>query len=440
MKLGITNKNYCFTVIKVGKDIPLEGKDRIVHKNIFGNMVITQKDSLPEGTLALYIPVETQLSEDYCKYNNLYDKAEMNFDTTKRGYISHKRRIRAIKLGGFESNGMLMPIDSIYWQLPSNTKPFELEEGTEFDTIDGIELCRKYVVPVRNSNPVGKRPKKAKVHSKLVDNQFRLHVDTSQLGKNIHKINPDDLISITYKIHGTSAISSKVLVKRKLNWFEKLLKFFGVNIPTSNYDGYGIYSSRKVVQNQDLNPNTNDYYQDGSNWRKTAHEMLIPFMTNGMTLYYEIAGYTPNGSWIQKNFDYGCEVGEFKIFIYRITSTNTDGQVFEWSAKQVQDWCKQNELNVVPELYYGTTRQYLVQHTSFKFEDNFHDFLLEYLKKEFWLDQCSICKSKVPSEGIVLRKEGLGLEVFKYKNFKFLEYESKQLDSGETNIEDNEIS
>lgn len=797
MKLSVKNRNYCFTVVKVGKDIPLEGRDRIVHKNIFGNMVITQKDSLPEETLALYIPVETQLSEDYCKYNNLYDKSEMNVDTTKRGYISHKRRIRAIKLGGFESNGMLMPLDSIFIALTEvGTIPLKkavesFKEGDEFDTIDGVELCRKYVVPVRNSNSGGKQPKQPKKISKLVDGQFKLHVDTDQLGKNIHKINPNDLISITYKIHGclqydapikmyngsvkkikdiltgdvvlgydessecfipskvlntfingyeknwfkiktgylkstitctgnhkiftqngyikasdlsindkvlihrkgknlcklqkqfllgkalgdgyigsnsqfkkiemshklehkdylyyclnmlgslkqgtvysvtsgygskmirgksiqdvsinnclknylsdkhkfiitesliedlnplslavwymddgslshhksqkdranlaicrysdddivifkkaliqmgfdnyafyksnnstgvehwrlrfnhsdacklfemikeyippamqyklpeefrgfykesipedlgekiypvwsniqsiieycpskryntmkydietethnfitnntlvhnSSGISSRCLVKRKLNWFEKLLKLLGVKIVQTHYDGYGIFSSRKVVQNEDLNPNTNDYYKDDSNWRKIAHEMLIPFMANGMTLYYEIAGYIPNGSAIQKNYDYGCEVGEFKIFIYRITSTNTDGQVLEWSSKQVQDWCKQNELQAVPELYYGYIGTLIYDEA---FYGDFHEYTLERLK-DFWKNQCSICKSKVPSEGIVLRKEGLQLEVYKYKNFRFLEYESKRLDSGEANIEDNE--
>ena len=72
MKLTkIEGSNYIFTIVKVGKDISLQGRDKIVHKNIFGNMVITGKDTMPENSLAIYIPVETQLSEDYCKHKTI---------------------------------------------------------------------------------------------------------------------------------------------------------------------------------------------------------------------------------------------------------------------------------------------------------------------------------------------------------------------------------
>ena len=104
MKLTVKNSNYCFTVVMVGEDIPLKERDRIVHKNIFGNMVITSKDGMPKGTKAFYIPAETQLDAEFCKHNNLNDKSEYNLDTTQKGYISYKkRRVRAISLGGFES-------------------------------------------------------------------------------------------------------------------------------------------------------------------------------------------------------------------------------------------------------------------------------------------------------------------------------------------------
>jgi hypothetical protein len=38
-------------------------------------------------------------------------------------------------------------------------------------------------------------------------------------------------------------------------------------------------------------------------------------------------------------------------------------------------------------------------------------------------------------KGIVVRKEGSNIECFKLKSFRFLEYETKQLDSGEIDIE-----
>ena len=47
--------------------------------------------------------------------------------------------------------------------------------------------------------------------------------------------------------------------------------------------------------------------------------------------------------------------------------------------------------------------------------------------------------NKVPEEGICVRKEGLVIEIFKLKSFRFLEKESKQLDKGEVDIETQQI-
>jgi len=127
----------------------------------------------------LYIPVETQLSEDYCKYNNLYDKKEYNIDTNIKGYISYnKRRIKALPLGGYESNGLIMPIESITniftdsGKLPTNWK----NEGTEFDELNGVELCRKYIPnqTKKQHTTDKKNTKKRKqiLKSKLFVNQF----------------------------------------------------------------------------------------------------------------------------------------------------------------------------------------------------------------------------------------------------------------------------
>ena len=49
-------------------------------------------------------------------------------------------------------------------------------------------------------------------------------------------------------------------------------------------------------------------------------------------------------------YEYGKNFG---IQIYRITYTNPDGVVFEFSARQVQQWCKDKGLTPVEQLYYG---------------------------------------------------------------------------------------
>ena len=74
------------------------------------------------------------------------------------------------------------------------------------------------------------------------------HVDTENLRKNAANIKPEDYISVSYKVHGTSSIFSRVLVKRKLNLIEKIVKYFGVIVKETEYDL--LYSSRKVVKNE----------------------------------------------------------------------------------------------------------------------------------------------------------------------------------------------
>ena len=164
-----------------------------------------------------------------------------------------------------------------------------------------------------------------------------------------------------------------------------------------------------------------------------------------MTFYYEIVGHLPNGGLIQKDYDYGYE-DTFGIYLYRITSTNVDGKVIEFSAKQVQDFCKKNGLNAVPELYYGYVKDFvdnfglkttiygndLICHVSEEFNA---DKFLQRVKDLFNEKDCYMCKNKVPEEGAVIRIEGLDFEAFKQKSCLFYERETKLLDAGESDIE-----
>ena len=46
------------------------------------------------------------------------------------------------------------------------------------------------------------------------------------------------------------------------------------------------------------------------------------------------------------------------------------------------------------------------------------------------------CNNKVPHEGLVIKKEDMISHAWKLKCFNFLQGETKELDSGESNIED----
>ena len=242
-------------------------------------------------------------------------------------------------------------------------------------------------------------------------------------------------------IHNTSGVFAKVLVNRKLNWFEKMLKKFGVKIEDKEYDT--IFSSRTVIKNRYINQNQQSFY-DVDVWSEAA-KIISPLLSNGETVYAEIVGYLPNSQkMIQKNYNYGCKEGEFDIYVYRVTKTNNVGEVFELSANDVQLWCKSKGLKAVQQYYYGKViglYDDLYGFLDIKVDDwreTFFDKLKEY--KEFNMEGiASDCLKNVPEEGIVIRNDSKwNCNAMKLKCEKFYQYESKVLDEGEVDIETSE--
>lgn len=425
------NSNYCAIVVEIKNTIPLANCNNVQHAIILGNSVVVDK-SVQIGDIGIYFPLETQLSHDYCSNNNLYRSKDLNIDKEKTGFFDLNRRIRCVKFRNNKSEGLFMPLVSL--DFISNLNKKDLIIGTEFDSINNINICKKYVVINQKLAGLGNGIKKAKQpkKSKLVENQFRFHQDTSMLYKNIHRISPNSLIQISYKCHGTSGIASKILCKKQLNWYEKILKKLKINIIDTQYDN--IYSSRKVLKNEHFNSDEGFYGKDDDIW-SISNNVLLDYLDDGMTIYYEIVGYLPSGREIQKDYHYGCQVGKYQIYIYRITYTNIQGNVFEFSAKQVQDWSKKMGLIPVPELYYGYAKDlYLVKEGQELNE--WQEEFLEVLKQNYNEKDCYLCTDKkVPEEGIVLRLESNELICFKLKSEKFYEKETKLLDKGESDIE-----
>lgn len=438
------NKNYCATVTTIKNIIPLDNCDNVVHTSIFGNLVVISKDT-KIGDTGLFFPVETKLSQEFLTNNNLYRKQELNMDQTAKGYFEDNGRIKCVKFRQNKSMGLFMPLNSLSFifrmkEFDGDPYPGDfLTDGMEFDELNGVKICEKYIPIIKNTSsttPGKKGRNRIKRVSKLIENQFNFHVDTSQLGKNLHRVKPSSLISITSKLHGSSLISSKILCKKKLNPIEKLLKLIGIKIQDTHYDY--VYSSRKVIKNEYDDKLTTGFYNEDI-WG-TAHNRLKEYLQDGMTFYAEIVGYLASGGYIQKGYDYGCQPGEFEVYIYRITYTNSSGKVFEFSARQVQDFCKMNGLKAVPELYYGVASklfEWIEQGLSNKYDTtlSFEENFLNLLKEKYLEKDCRMCSVVIPDEGIVLRIEGMDLEVYKLKSFRFLELETKELDSGEVDIE-----
>lgn len=459
MKLSTSkdaNVNYLARIIKLEDSnfSPHPNADKLKLVHLHGNTISTGIDTTPG--YYVYFPVECVIAPEFLKFHNLYRDATLNANSEEKGFFEESGRVKCIKLRGIASEGFIMPFKALYDFINVNNGPttlLEIEKNAinlvnqSFDTVEETKLVWKYVIKVKTAGVnLNGKAKKACIIDRIVDDQFRFHIDTLKLQDNIYNISPKDLIQISIKCHGTSGIFCNLLTKRKLSWKEKLAKKLGVHVTESEYTTFCL--SRKVIKDPLLNPRVTRGFYDCDIWN-LGLEVVKNYLIKGMSLYCEIVGYMPTGGAIQGKWDYGCvydpkvyryqemsatqmyQAKLFDIIVYRITMTNVDGKVHEYSAKQVRDWCIENGLHPVSELYYGKAEDLFDLDVHNHWNENFIDKLREkYLEKDSVL-----CNNKVPKEGIVLRREVSEIDVYKLKSVAFLERETKMLDKGEADIE-----
>ena len=440
------NRNYLAKVVTLGKSITHPNADRlqgfiIDHARIYADL------SFKEHDICIYFPLECQIDSRILSYLNLYSDKSLNSDKSKGGFFNSKGRVRAVRLRSEPSQGFLLKaqdfVDALSFFSSFNSKLIDVDSiGQEFDSINDEIIIKKYVVQQQRKPGLKSDKKLAKKVSRVVGNQFRFHIDTEHLRKNIYKVDRNDYVSITAKLHGTSVIFGKLLTYRKLSFIEKILKKLGVNINDKIYDL--LYSSRRVIKNDDLNTQANHYYSSDV-WGDVARTFDYA-VQKGYTLYGEIVGYTRDGSFIQKGYDYGCiqpvyedeyvEDVHYRVYVYRITFTNEDGNVSELSWRQIKAYCEHFGINHVPEYYFGKLVDFDNSFKEIKSDDEFNESVIKTLEEKYLEKYCEFCGNRVPSEGIVLRIDKLfNFDAYKLKSFMFMELESKHLDDNIIDIE-----
>ena len=204
---------------------------------------------------------------------------------------------------------------------------------------------------------------------------FTEHADTEQLAYNLGAFKPGDEIEITLKMHGTSQRTGYLPVFKgyKRTFKDWLLRRNGKPI----YDwGYVSGTRRTVLDNYD-----GGYY--GSNEFREQHSKTFEGkLWKGETVYYEVVGFTHTGAPIMAEgnneklgkdfvkqygkttvFSYGCDsVGgidhdgvpygpESDIYVYRMTMTNEDGAVVEYTPDFMRYRCEQMGVKTVPVMW-----------------------------------------------------------------------------------------
>jgi len=376
------------------------------------------------------------------------------------GFFNKNGRVRSIRLGGVQSMGYLFTLDELAKYNP-NVKNISLNQyvGEDFDTIEDKLFIKAYVpfVPERRQvSKVEKRNKKIEQFDRMVKGEFSFHYDTQMLAKCIGRLKPSDVVTITSKLHGTSICIGKLHVKTpiKLPFYKKIWNGFidttglfkSLRITDYTIEYGNVTSSRTVIKNQYINKNVTNGYYGVDVWSEYGN-LIYPFLSEGMTIYGEIIGYlTGSDKMIQKNYDYGCNKGENKLMVYRITTTNEDGTKHEWNVTEVKEWTEKlvkghpeiaDRIHVIDLLYHGTLADL---YPNLSLMDHWHENVLESLRNEkerFNMEKNDpICKNKVPFEGVVLRIDNDEFaEAFKLKCQKFLSKEREEIDKGEVDME-----
>lgn len=408
------NINYSATIIKIKSLIQLEGLDNLVAAPLLGYTALVKKESMNVGDLVVLFVAETQISEKHAHENNLFRHGNFNKDQSIAGYLDDNRRVRAIRLRGNPSNALVMPLESLAW---TGIKISELKEGDTFDELNGKEICKKFVKQVKATGPknvsvVEKNPR--------VDKKFMPeHIESLNYWRNKRLIKGNTFVTVTQKLHGTSVRIGNTLVNRKLNILEKILVALSLSkIVQREYDS--VYGSRKVIKDIN-NPNHNHFYSTDL-WTETGKK-LDGILPDGYIVYGEIVGYVGDSP-IQKSYTYNLPVGNNELFIYRVAQINDQGIQVDLSWEQVKQFCKNNGLKHVPELWSGRHKNFNV--------DEFMD--IAYHPK--FKSALPLSSDSPVDEGICIRAEGITPIVLKAKSPLFLEHETKMLDQEEVDIEE----
>ena len=374
---------YCGYVTTLKNVRPHPNADRMKLADCFGNTVCVGLD-VKEDEIILYFPTDGQLSVEYCEQNNLVRKKD-EAGNNVGGYLDpDKRNVKAIKLRGEKSDGIVMPLSSLEY---TGISVSDLKIGDPITVINSHEICCKYIPrtnPHRSHYSSGNKTRKAKVD---VSPLFNEHADTEQLAYNLGAFKTGDYIEITLKMHGTSQRTAHLPVLKKFK--RAFIDWLNRRQGTPIYDWGYVSGTRRVV----LSDYEGGFY--GSNSFREPHSKVFEGkLHKGEEVFYEVVGFTDTGAPIMANgnneklgkdfvkqygketvFSYGCSPDgialveyddmitgtsvyeesrpQSDIYVYRMTMTNEDGEVVEYTPDFMRYRCEQMGVKTVPVLWSG---------------------------------------------------------------------------------------
>ena len=362
-----------------------ENSDRLYLADCFNEGVIVGPD-MHTGQLVLYLPTDGEIERWFGNEFCLFRKNEDG--TSQGGYIENNGHIRAIKLRGNQSSGVVIALDKVYEKFGDQG----WKDGDKVNTINDKEFCCKYI-PKRKNGSINysKTSYKGRKAEGITYPEFSMHTDTEQLAYNLDKFRPGDMLNMTLKMHGTSQRSMNTYAELPNGFFRRLF-----HMKKRTKQAYVLGTRRCVVTE-----NSQGYYGN-DRFRMPHHEKIRPFVEENMEVFYEVVGYYGSGDadtimpiadnkkindkdFVKKYgsrtiFSYGCEPGQSEMYVYRITSENG---AKEWTPDEITEWCKKAGVKRVPivEDFEFTTVEDLQNRINKYFEDLTDPIGLTHIKE-----------------------------------------------------------
>lgn len=400
MKFEVRNEaNYAAKIIAAPEPRRLDGLDNLVALDVDGYQALVSKD-ITAGTRLVMFPAESQLSESFARARNLYSAPERNADPEAKGYLANNRRVRAIRLRGNISSALVLKVPAEWGDVPV---------GTLLDTVDGVEVSRKFVAPVKQAGSIpGTTPKWRRVDRAFLPE----HIDTLNYWRYVDQVfEPSDYVVVTQKTHGTSVRIGRVPVKVKPSWRTRLAKWMG--LPVKEFESDIIGGSRKVIKDPAVTGQNHFYSRDV--WTEAARKYGDRVPEN-VILYGELVGWV-GGTPIQPNYTYDVPRGEMELYVYRVAVVTPAGELYDLPWGGVEQFCDERGFRYVPVLWRGL-------HADFNVDD--------WIDRRFYpqfLNAVPLSDPDTVDEGVVVRGDGLTPRVLKAKSPIFLTHETKMLDA-----------
>lgn len=239
--------------------LPHPNADRLEIAKVRGWQCVTGKGQYATGDLVVYLPIDSVLPEKLVK------KLEIE--------KNYHNRLKTIKLRGFVSQGMVMPLPTSDW-CASDAAPLP-EEWHEGDDVTHILGITKYEPPPPPVNMSG--------ISRQAEDRFQRYTQVENIKNYPNLFKQGDWVILSEKLHGT-------------------------NFRAANINGEIHVGSH----NMDLVENPDNLYWKAANLLDVKNR-LKP----GEQIFGEIYG-----AGIQKNFDYGKKQGELGISIFDVLVDN----------------------------------------------------------------------------------------------------------------------